>query len=107
MPVIQLFAPEAGDVTALLAELADGVARALGLGSGDVIATFVPVRATVASGGSADAWPVVSFRGSQRAAEATAAAVASAEGAVRAWAASAGIPLGGVWVEWVAPGIEA
>lgn len=107
MPVIQIFAPEAGDVTALLAELADGVSHALGLGDGGVIATFGPVTATVASGGSRDAWPVVAFHGSRRSPAQTSGAVAAAESAVRSWAAGAGIPLGGVWVEWVEPGLEA
>ncbi|MDO7883032.1 hypothetical protein [Antiquaquibacter soli] len=111
MPVVQVFAPEAGDVAALLAELADGVAHALGLGGGDVIATFVPVSATVASGGGpgagSDSWPIVAFHGSRRGGDLEAGAVAAAEAAVRSWAREAGIPTGGVWTEWVEPGLGA
>lgn len=107
MPVIQVFAPEAGDVARLLAELADGVAHASGLGGGDVIATFVPVAATAVSGGGLESWPVVSVHGSRRGADTEAAVVAAAESAVRSWAEAAGIPVGGIWTEWVAPGLGA
>lgn len=108
MPVLQVFAPEVGDVGGLLAELADGVAHALDLGGGGVIATFVPVSTTgVSGGGSAAPWPIVSVHGSRRPPAATAAATSAAETAVRAWASRAGIALGGVWVEWVEPGFEA
>jgi hypothetical protein len=92
----------------LLAAVADGVAAALALGPGDVLATALDAQGWVASGQHGDDdgdrdWVVVSIHGSDRGEAATAAARSAAAEAVTAWGEQHHLDLEGVWTEWVLP----
>lgn len=103
MPVVTVAAPSVGEaeVETLLGKVAGAVAAALDLGDGDVLAVHEPTGPTVASGGvRAAPWIVLTIHGSGRG-EAERVAATRAEDAVRAWAADAGVPLGGVWASWI------
>ena len=104
MPVVTITAPDAGDTTVLVAEVAERMAAALELAPDDVIALHLP---TGASSVDTDplrrsAWVIVAAHGSDRG-ERTEPALAAAEDAVRRWASAAGLDLRGVWTEWVLP----
>lgn len=101
MPVVTVALPRHSPE--LLGAVADALARALGLGDGDVIVSHVETSAPVASGRAPTGWwPVVTVHGSDRG-ELTAPARAAVETAVRNWADAGGVPLGGVWVTWLTP----
>jgi hypothetical protein len=107
MPVVTVTAAPDDRAGALLIAVADGVAAALDLGPGDVIATLVPssLSATSGSGSAASVsrWPLVSIHGSDRGSEKMEAARDAAESAVRAWSNENGVECEGVWTQWLTP----
>ena len=105
MPVVTVLAAPHRDTRGLLSVVADAVADTLGLGEGDVIATFDASGETVQSGtaGPVPHWPVVTVQGSAREQSMMEAARSSAEAAVRAWAVDHEVAIGGVWTQWLVP----
>lgn len=107
MPVIAAVVPAHPAVGRLLVDLAETIARSLGLGDADVIAVHTPSGASAASGSDAvtpvSAWHIVSIHGSDRGAEKMDAARRAAEASVRAWCQSAGVACEGVWTQWLTP----
>src|SRR5689334_20359271 len=98
MPIVTVLAEPHPDAATLVHDVADAVAHALGLGDGDVIATFVPAGVSAASGSAAETagWPVVSIHGGDRGHAKMEAARAAAEAAVRSWLGKAALERGGV-----------
>jgi hypothetical protein len=96
VPVIQVFAPLADDVEARLELLCRAVAEAMRLRPEDVVASWVPVAATVSPGTVGAVWPVVVMHGSRRADDVMERARAQAEACVAAWPGVDGPP----WVTW-------
>ena len=109
MPIVTILAEPHPDAATLVHDVAGAVAHALGLGDGDVIATFVPAGVSAASGsaGAAAGWPVVSIHGGDRGQAKMDAARAAAESAVRSWLGTTALEHGGVWTEWLTPMPEA
>lgn len=107
MPVVTVTAAPHPHIGALLSAVADGVAAALSLGAGDVIATHIVSGASVVSGAdavaSASAWPLVSIHGSDRGREKMESARSAAETAVRHWAERQGVECEGVWTQCLTP----
>jgi len=106
MPVVTLVAAVHPEMPALLDELADAVARTLGLGRGDVIVTHVPAAAMAVNGiGAAGelTWPIVTLHGSDRGRDRMEAARAAAAASVRSWAERTGTAVEGVWTQWLTP----
>jgi len=105
MPVVTVSFPRHPAAHALLGDVADSLAAALGLGDGDVLASQVETVSLTASGTGAtdDWWPIVSIHGGDRGVERHEAARHAAEAAVRTWAAREAVTLGGVWSEWITP----
>ncbi|QKJ18264.1 hypothetical protein [Microbacterium hominis] len=107
MPVVTVTAAPHPGVDRLVLSVAEAVAEALSLGTGDVIATFVPSGASAVSGADAAAsvsfWPIVSIHGSNRGREKMDAARTAAESAVRAWTDENRIDCEGVWTQWLTP----
>ncbi|MEU1972975.1 hypothetical protein ABZ477_15075 [Microbacterium sp. NPDC019599] len=103
MPVVTVLAEPHPDAAGLVSAVADAVAQALGLGDGDVIATFVSAGPTAVSGSAAAAvaWPVVTIHGSDRGTAKMDAARAATEASVRSWMSAHAVEHEGVWSEWL------
>lgn len=95
MPVVQVFLPPRDDVAEALDRVCRVVAGALGLEPDGVIATHVPVTATVRPGHDGTVWPVVVVHSSPRDAHAVRRAVAALEELAASWS-----PTGDHWVSW-------
>ncbi|WP_341935790.1 hypothetical protein MRBLWO14_001461 [Microbacterium sp. LWO14-1.2] len=106
MPVITVAVLPHSAERGLLRAVADAVAAALGLGSGDVIAMTIPVRASATSGTPTDhtddPWMLVSIHGSDRGEEPMREAREAARLAAADWSRTNGGEQG-VWCEWVLP----
>jgi hypothetical protein len=96
VPVIQVFAPLLDDVEGKLESLCARVADAMQLRPADVVASWVPVAATVDAGAPGAVWPVVVLHGSRRADDVMERARAQAEACVSEWIGPDGSP----WVTW-------
>lgn len=105
MPVVTVTLPPDAATPALLREVADAIANALGLGPGAVLAMTVAAGPVVGSGGTAagTTWPLVSIHGSDRGDDPVTRARRAAEAAIHRWAEREGRDLGGVWSEWIVP----
>ncbi len=108
MPSSQPSSRRTPAVGRLLVDLAETVARTLGLGAADVIAVHTPSGASAASGSDAvtpvSAWHIVSIHGSDRLERREdGCGGRAAEVSVRAWCQSAGVACEGVWTQWLTP----
>lgn len=107
MPVVTVAVAPHAEERDLLTRLADAIADALELATGDVIAMSVPVRETVSSGAAPDAvsvpWVLISIHGSDRGAEKTRRACEAARIAAADWSRRHGVGQEGEWCEWLLP----
>ncbi|MFN8193746.1 MAG: hypothetical protein U0R80_05600 [Nocardioidaceae bacterium] len=101
MPVLQVFVPADDAVRERLADCCAVVAEALGLPDDGVIATHVPVGATVRPGHEHPSWPVVVIHGTARDPQLMLRAREAVEGLARGWVATPdGAAAGEPWVTW-------
>jgi len=105
MPVVTITTRPHSKRAQLLAAVADAVAEAIGLGPGDVIAMSLDASASIGSGGATPRgdWLIISIHGSNRGADATAAARTAAARAAADWGRENRIDIEGVWSEWILP----
>jgi len=97
VPVLQVFAPALDDAHARLDAMCRAVAAELALPPDGVVATFVPVAATVVPGTDDQTWPVVLIHGSRRDADAMERARQQVVALAGDWSAASG----GSWVTWI------